>query len=158
MTKLPAWCTTGFLVLQNKKELLLQLLSVQNEGGTAATLHAQANLLWLYRDDAAYHTYHHAAQLYRQENNLRAALAVYQQLQALQPTDKEVVLPLIFVALELCDAACVTAQLTELNKRGENGKISKEEAVHIQQQVIKRCELLARQGIAHAPTAEELSL
>lgn len=158
MNNIPSWCHMASLIIQNKKEraLALHRLQADSWASPASALQEEADLLWAFADSRALHKYHHAAQLYRQENNLIGALRVYEHLLALRPLDAELRLQIIVVSLELCDEARVNAQLDVLHTAVEEGEVSANQMAQLQLQLVKRYEVLERQGIKHAPRREGL--
>ena len=148
MNKLPSWCVFASLIVQNKKEHIINLHRLQ-AGSWASPARAQqmeADILWAYADSEAIPMYHHAAQLYRQEQDVYGALQVYEQLLGLSPSDYELHLQIIMSALELGDEVRVTHHWMALQRAVESEKITEGQFLQLQQQLVKRCAILERQG------------
>lgn len=92
-----AWFKLAELISRGEKEKALNLyrLLAHSFDDRAYVLQIEGDILWAFEDDAAVERYNHAALLYKKEQKTVSAIALYEHLITLQPSNHEYLCNLI---------------------------------------------------------------
>ena len=127
-----AWFKLAQMVSKGEKEKALSLFKLLSYSfdDTAYILQVEGDLLWAFEDKDAFAKYQQAAFLYKKEGKLLAAVAVYEHMLALEPTN-HLFLSMLLELYAMLNLPEKYLEIIERVARAYNGKKLKKDQVEL---------------------------